>query len=423
VRHAPAQTGRATAPYRTDLLQIRFKNSQKRLEPVSVVSTMTQQPIPQELEIKLHLPPGAMEALEAHPTMRACNTPVQELQQVTTYFDTSDWALSENGASLRIRRIGERRVQTLKSLGGVEDTFSRNEWEWELEGDAPDLTKLDGTPAGSLLGDAASLRPVFTAEVQRTVRQLQIGATVIEASVDQGFVTAGEKVEEVRELELELKDGSPAALYRLAIELHSTLPLTLGAESKAERGWRLSTGRPREPKKQKLLAFRKEIGAAEAFRHIVGATLASLLTNHPAAMSGQMDGVHNMRIAIRRLRAVLMLFRPHLEPNAYDRFATALRRWGQVLGEARDWDVFCEQTLRQATAVDGVGASWIELFRGPAEAERKAAHQRLAQELATPGFTATVLGLAAWAEEPDLLTGTLDADAMLGPAGGPCFVA
>ncbi|RYG63561.1 CYTH domain-containing protein [bacterium] len=77
------------------------------------MSSMTHLPIPQELEIKLHLPPGAMGALEAHPTMRACSTPVQELQQVTTYFDTPDWALSENGASLRIRRIGERRIQTL----------------------------------------------------------------------------------------------------------------------------------------------------------------------------------------------------------------------------------------------------------------------------------------------------------------------
>jgi inorganic triphosphatase YgiF len=376
---------------------------------------MSEQMMPLELEVKLHLLPGAVAALEAHPTFRACSVPAQDLQQVTTYFDTTDWDLARNGASLRIRRTNEQRVQTLKLRGDGEDPFSRNEWEWEVEGDAPDLNRLAETPAGSLLGETPSLRPAFTAEMQRTVRLLRFGGATIEASLNQGFVSVGETLEEVRELELELKEGEVAALYRLAVELHATLPLTLGVESKAERGWRLSTGRPRQPTKQKKLLLREEIGAAEAFRRIIGVTLANLLANQPAATSGRMEGVHNMRIAIRRLRAALVLFRPHLEPYAYARLAAALRHLGRVLGEARDWDVFCEETLRQAADDEGVGASWIELLRGPAEMERKAAHQRLAKELSAPGFTATVLGLAAWAEEPDLLTGTLEDGAMLGP--------
>ena len=67
------------------------------------------------------------------------------------------------------------------------------------------------------------------------------GAT-IEVAVDRGRVDAGDASEEIREMELELKDGDPDPMYRLAAVLYTNVPMTLGAESKAHRGWRLPGG-------------------------------------------------------------------------------------------------------------------------------------------------------------------------------------
>ena len=106
-------------------------------------------------------------------------------------------------------------------------------------------------------------------------------------------------------------------------------------------------------------------------------------------------GVHQIRVAIRRLHAALTLFRPLLEPHAEKRFSEALRSLGRIFGEARDWDVFCGETLVSAQE-HGVAASWLNLLREPAETLRAAAHARVSAEMQAPSMTATVLGLAEW---------------------------
>jgi inorganic triphosphatase YgiF len=376
--------------------------------------TSSPSPPPRELEVKLNCPPGTEAALGAHPVLLVASDAPETRQEITTYFDTPDWDLAGAGASLRVRRRDGHRVQTLKLQGDSGEPFGRGEWEWPVDGDAPDLAPLAGTPAAPLFGAVRSLRPVFTTEVSRTVRILRLDGVVIEASFDQGSVRAGNAVEEISELELELKQGDVGPLYCLAAMLHADVPLTLGTESKADRGRRLRTGRPRDPEKQADILLPHDVAAAEAFRRIIGATLANLLANQPAATSGEIEGVHQMRVAIRRLRAALVLFRPHLEPHAASRFTAELRRLGRVLGDARDWDVFCEETL-EAAASDGVAKPWLDLLHRPAEAERVAAHSRLTEMFAGPAFSATVLGLAAWAEDPGVLTGTPDGGALRGP--------
>lgn len=371
------------------------------------------EPRPRELEIKLRLPPGAATAIETHPALRAPDEAASTREEITTYFDTPDRTLERHGATLRLRRGGRRQVQTLKLRDGGEGPFGRGEWEWTVDGDRPDLGKLAGTPVAPHLDALDRLEPVFTTEVNRSVRTLRQDGAVIEVAFDLGTVRADEAVEEIRELELELKDGDAAALYRLAASLHADVPFTLGAESKADRGWRLRTGRARGAEKQVDLPLPADIIAAEAFRRMTGATLATLVANQPAAAGGEVEGVHQMRVAIRRLRAILALFRPHLERHAEARFTAELRRLGQVLGEARDWDVFCTETLHAAE--ERVARPWLDLLRGPAEAERRAAHACLAAEFAGPTLTATVLGLAAWAEDPAALTGLPDGGVMREP--------
>jgi triphosphatase len=206
---------------------------------------------PTELEVKLRLPPGAEAALEGHPALRPPGAAAPELrEETTTYFDTPGRDLSRAGASLRIRRGGGRRVQTLKLRGGADGPFGRGEWEWPVEGDAPDLARLAEAPAVAPPGALRQLAPVFATEVGRRVRLLPLDGALVELSLDTGTLRAGEGTAEIRELELELKGGAPGPMYRLAAALQAEVPLTLGVESKAERGWRLCTGEPRAPRRR-----------------------------------------------------------------------------------------------------------------------------------------------------------------------------
>ena len=126
--------------------------------------------------------------------------------------------------------------------------------------------------------------------------------------------------------------------------------------------------------------------------------LGELLANQPAAVAGVPEGVHQMRIAIRRLRTALALFEPHLEPHTAAQFGAELRRIGQVLGGARDWDVFCLETLPKALR-DGPGAAWEPALREAAEAARGEAGRGVGQEFGQPALTSLALGLAAWLED------------------------
>jgi CHAD domain-containing protein len=206
----------------------------------------------------------------------------------------------------------------------------------------------------------------------------------------------------VRELELELRGGEAAALFRLALELHATVPMMIESQSKAARGYRLLTGEVPAARKDEDVALRAAATGADAFRQILTTKLGHLLVNQPAALAGDAEGVHQMRVAIRQLRAVLTLFQPLLEPHIASRFEAELRRIGRVFGEARDWDVFTLQILPQMLQ-EGGAAGWGKLLRQPAMARRAAAHRRLVQEVQAPGFTTLVLGLAVWAEEENLL--------------------
>ena len=172
----------------------------------------------------------------------------------------------------------------------------------------------------------------------------------------------------------------------------------LEPESKGARGYRLANRAKPEAHKSKDTAIDPRTNGAEAFRQIVNAGLGHLLANQPAGLAGDAEGVHQMRVAIRRLRAALALFQPFLEPHAAALFQDELRRIGRVFGEARDWDVFCLQILPEVLETER-DAGWRDLLLEPATMARAAAHTDFIGEIRDPAFTRLVLGLASWAEE------------------------
>jgi triphosphatase len=353
-----------------------------------------------ETEVKLRLSPEARAALERHAAFNPPRASAPHTQpEVTTYFDTPDVALISEGVTLRVRRSGCVRKQTVKATGraGLEP-LQRSEWEWLVESDAPDLGRLAETPIAPLVRtiDAGSLQPVFRTEIQRSTRLLRPDeCSTVEAAFDEGRIIADGVTAPVFEMELELKSGYAHSLYRLALDLLADVPLTLETASKAERGFWLYTGKAPEASKASRISVDSSPSTAQAFKLIVSSALRHLLANVGPADRADIEGVHQIRIAVRRLRAALALFEPHLPPSTSSGFNDELRRLSAIFGRARDWDVFVFETLLAAEKDLSVAAR-LHLLRDAAEVERAAAHAAVSAELGAPSFARLAIGMAAW---------------------------
>ncbi|MBQ1543131.1 inorganic triphosphatase [Caulobacter sp. CCUG 60055] len=348
-----------------------------------------------ETELKFLVDPGAAGALfDALPpgTDKAART------LVSTYFDTDDQALRRAGFSLRLREG----VQTVKSLAPLEGVFGRGEWEAPAAGDAPDPDFVAGTPAGAFLGEAAP-SPRFRIQVSRRVRLVERGGASIEAALDQGAVEAGAHGGGLCELELELRSGPTAALFDLARDLARIAPMTLAFASKADRGFALLDGlapAPRAPAPAPVLTEAMSAGAA--FQAVGRAGLAALAANAESLrVRPGPEGVHQARVAARRLRSALSLFRPVAGDAGRAAVADELKWLARELDAARNLDVFIGEVwapqARRGVAAPEDRAGLAAFGRALLAAQTRA-YVQVAEAVSSARFRALLLEAAAWLE-------------------------
>src|SRR5437868_7992867 len=146
---------------------------------------------PRELELKLEFDPADRNRLDASELLKSGDAKTTRL--VSTYFDTPAGELREAGYSLRVRRQGRQRTQTVKadrpSSAGL---FERPEWERPIRGDQP-LLDGEGGPLIEEVGAGVLDRidAVFVTDVKRTIWQIESGGTAIELAIDVGEIRAG----------------------------------------------------------------------------------------------------------------------------------------------------------------------------------------------------------------------------------------
>ena len=165
--------------------------------------------------------------------------------------------------------------------------MSRGEWEWPVRDDKPDLALASRTPAASRLPPSfgKQLQPTVVTDIMRTAHILEFQGSTIEAALDSGSIVAGTRNSPSTQLELELRDGAPGALYGLALSLHAATPLTIEAESKAARGYRLIERSAPTAKKATSIELDSDVAARDGLRLIVGEILNHLLSNKSAALA------------------------------------------------------------------------------------------------------------------------------------------
>ncbi len=190
--------------------------------------------------------------------------------------------------------------------------------------------------------------------------------------------------------------GPVEPLYHLDIGFAALAPMWVSAQSKAARGWSLRNGHDGGAMHLPKVKIGKKLSAAAGLHQIIGALLGHLTTNIAPTLSGDPEALRQMRGALRNLRAALRLFAPMLPRNERTRFDAPLRQFAQTLGAARDWDVFCLQTL--PTAISALPETGWKKLSALAKAKRATTHAAVHEAICGPQFTRLILDLALWAE-------------------------
>ena len=159
----------------------------------------------------------------------------------TTYYDTPDGALSARHITLRRRMENAVSVCTVKTpIGG----HGRGEWELEcddIHAAIPQLCKLGATEELLAL-TCGGIVPVCGAKFNRKAKLLVLEKCAVEIALDQGVLLGGNRQLPIREVEVELKDGSEEAAVAFAAELAKEYGLTPENKSKFHRAKLLSKG-------------------------------------------------------------------------------------------------------------------------------------------------------------------------------------
>jgi triphosphatase len=353
-----------------------------------------------EIELKLLVDAGRMAHFNDAPGIAAnARNKGTRKHLKSVYYDTAERTLRRNGLSLRVRQSGSRFVQTVKT-DVEDDPLRRGEWEASVQSLAPDLALALPFIPEKLHShlDAQPLEAVFTADIHRHARMIDLPAGTVEVAFDQGVLTAGERSMPVSEIELELKSGSASTIYEIALRLAEHGAVRPSIRTKSARGFDLAADKPPAAQRPRKLRLDPSVALDEAFATILRACFLHLLQSLPAAEDGRNpEGVHQLRVALRRLRSALDLMRSVGTLSNLDALRSEAKWLAQDLSAARDWDVFQLETLptiaKACSAVTGFDALGRAAAGRQSDAYRKAHHA-----LGDRRCAMFLIGLGGWIE-------------------------
>ena len=377
----------------------------------------------EEVELKLALAPHDLARLPASAMVRALATGGGTTKRLdATYYDTPSLTLRRHGIALRVRRDGNRLTQTLKAPLAFTAAGSANgdgkgpspsqingnglqhlqEFEAELDTPEPDLARIEDGELQALFRQeslADELEPVFTTTFERRTVPLEMADSAVELALDQGYIRGADGQEEICEAELELKTGRPSRLYELALMLSRDVGFRLEGRSKAARGYQLYAAEPPRPYKAAKPLLEPGMTVAQAFTHQARSCVDQVRANEAAVLDGRdPEGVHQMRVGLRRLRALVTTYKSVFAEQPYRYLRAELRWLQQQLGPAREWDVFLAETL-QPLRNRLPSEDSLELLEAEARALQREGYEQARTAVTDPRTAELLLRLELWLAE------------------------
>lgn len=332
---------------------------------------------------------------------------VREREQVDSYYDTSDWRLYHAGFSLRRRRTGDGYELTLKGLGHASDgpVARREISEASEDGNVPADDRGDGgedRPASDrirLICGRRSLQPLFDVSTRRRTFAVRGGdRQVAVVELDETTISSpGRPPFAFRRVEVELVDnGAVSEVEPFVLAMADACGLMRTSVSKYEMGLHAAGLDPAA-----MLSFVPEDAPVDPEEHAdldagvfayawLRTQWAAFLLYEPGTRLGEdIEALHQMRVATRRLRAALRVFAPVL-PAAFLRLRDELQWVGHELGAVRDLDVQIEEFEARRAIASWADSSALAPLVQAIERERVAERVTLVELLNSTRYDALV---------------------------------
>jgi inorganic triphosphatase YgiF len=317
------------------------------------------------------------------------------------YFDTPDQRLRHAGISLRIWADGTSWMQRVNVDGPAANGLDHPA-EFVVHRAEPDLGVIDDVKLRRKLARlirGSVLEPAFETVVKRTTHHLRTEKGDLELVLDEGVVRSGTAEKPICDAELELKSGSASELLETATKLFANEPVRLAKASTAERGYDLIFGRSdasTQPQSAQSVVVVKGATCRDALALFVESAGRQILANRRAVLeTDDPEGVHQLRIGLRRLRSALYAFRPLIDVDAtrdMDRHAKAVAR---AVGALRDADIFIDDIYAPAAGAMK-GHPGLRPLKQALQTHRALKRDAARRELQGTHWSALQLYLALW---------------------------
>jgi CHAD domain-containing protein len=274
--------------------------------------------------------------------------PRSPVQIFDTYLDTDDWRIHRAGFALRIRSESGKSEATLKSLHSAsEEVADRRELSETLQSSASESIRQSIGPVGTrvhAVSGARALLPLFEVRTSRqrfAIRREDEAQQLGEIALDDTVISRphGEPQTSMQRVEVEALTAAHEPLQSLVKTLRSDCALETASDTKFSHGLK-SVGLAPGPAPEFAPT------AVDASMTIVEVALANLrrylsawhLHEPGARLGDDPEELHDLRVAGRRLDAILRQFRSSL-PESFLRIRPTLKTVLRALGHARDLDV------------------------------------------------------------------------------------
>ena len=330
-----------------------------------------------EQELKLEAESVQLDELEGEP--------LAERSFVSVYLDAADGSLRRAGITLRRRTEDGQSIWQLK--------LPRPDGRLELEergGPAGPPDALDRLLRARLRG-----RPLATVATLKTRRRGRIvdGA---EVTLDQVEVLEGAHVvARFCEIEAELADGQFESLERRLLKAGAR---ETDGRSKLQRALDETGVASAEPKQPG-----SDASALDLFRSYVLAQYDRITAHDPGVrVGGDPEGIHDMRVAVRRLRSALRTVKPMVDPEWAERLRAELDWLADALAPVRDLDVFADYLRRELAILDAGDAIGGQKLLRPLDDRRESVNERLRLALDSDRYLDLLGRVEAAAEAPPI---------------------
>ncbi|MEM8687860.1 MAG: CHAD domain-containing protein [Pseudomonadota bacterium] len=320
-----------------------------------------------------------------------------------TFFDNARYGFFKSGITFNLRVEGGEHTQVVRqSHGDAIETV----WTTPLSPHIQTLVLSDVWAADLGLKPRTTPpgRRIFTSDFRQRSFEMSRKKAGFTVNIKQGELRiAGPVFKNVAEpfidMELMPVSGSETVLFDFALELVEAAGARIQPDTRISRGFALaSRSLQKAHSKAKKVKLEPAMSVGEALETIVQNTVSHLLDNQTAALRGDVNGVHQTRVAMRRLRAALRAFKAVLPYEGRKAFNGELRWFQQRTGPARDWHVFADETLPRLKPSD-VSAEEMAVLRKLAAQEGKMHGQEAALLLQSRRYTRLLLRFGRWVGE------------------------